>query len=497
MFATLALIGSVATVLAAPGSVGAPPLAVPTEPASVSSAAQPAARPPGGLAPWQPSRSDEDTIQGPLPGTGAAAVNSPAVSAGQTVAPARAPSSTALTNPDDDEPVSAALPGADAAAVNNPAISAGEKMDPLGPAGFKAWEVGGFIDVNYSYNSNNPDNHVNRGTSVQPRTGEFVLNHVVAYIRRDATPGRFSPFFELAAQAGPAADALVAYEPNPGDADGKFAGPEVWKHLSRAYIGFRTRSGFEVVGGLQVSPIGIGVHWNPYNWNYTNSWEVNGVPYYLSGLKLAQTIRDHHQIQLWITNGWQLLSDNNKAPSVMLAYVFAPSEKFNFGEYVWIGPEQADMRPRAWRLFSDTQFTYNTERFGIGGVFDIGADPRTDLPMTPWQMWVVGAVFTRWRVLGQHRTWDMAVRPEFFWDRDGRMYGVPQALVAGTFTNNFRVFNNLLLRLEYRYDWSSNANGFFYRHDAIRDEAPGLARQQHTVFLSVAGVFAHRFAGRR
>lgn len=70
-------------------------------------------------------------------------------------------------------------------------------------------------------------------------------------------------------------------------------------------------------------------------------------------------------------------------------------------------------------------------------------------------------------------------------------------LVSAAYTNTFRVFNNLLLRLEYRYDWSSSSSGFFDRNDAIRDDAPGLARQQHTVFLSIAGVFAHRPAGRR
>ena len=154
---------------------------------------------------------------------------------------------------------------------------------------------------------------------------------------------------------------------------------------------------------------------------------------------------------------------------------------------------RSDLRPKAWRLFSDTQFTWDTERAGVGGLVDLGGDPRTDLPGSPWQMWLVGALFTRWRVLGKRNTWDMAARPECFWDRDGRMFGVPQLLVAGTYTNSFRLLTNLLLRLEYRYDWSSNKHGFFYRHDAIADDATGLARQQHTVFISLAGVFAHRF----
>ncbi|MCY0992693.1 outer membrane beta-barrel protein [Nannocystis sp. ILAH1] len=452
------------------------------------------------LPPWTPTPAIEvrvePTPEPPEPASEPASSAAPAPARGPAPVVRSASAPAPALVPAEEDRVEEALPGTDAAAVNNPALAAGEHMDPHLP-GFKPWEVGGFIDVNYSYNSNNPDNHVYRGTSVQPRTGEFSLNHAVAYIRRDAIPGKFSPLFEFAAQGGPAADALVAYEPNPGGANGKFAGPEVWKHLSRANIGFRSRHGTEVVVGLQLSPVGIGVHWSPYNWNYTVTWQLNSVPYYLSGLKLAQTIRDKHQVQLWIVNGWQLLADNNKAPSVMLGYTFTPSDKFNLGEYVWIGPEQADMRPRAWRLFSDTQATYNTERFGVGALFDVGADPRTDLPLSPWQMWMNGAVFTRWRVLGKLRTWDMALRPEFFWDRDGRMFGVPQTLVSAAFTNNVRVFNNLLVRLEYRYDHSTSPTGFFYRGPAIMDGGPGLARDQHTIFFSVAGVFAHRFGGKR
>jgi hypothetical protein len=181
----------------------------------------------------------------------------------------------------------------------------------------------------------------------------------------------------------------------------------------------------------------------------------------------------------------------------MLGYTFAASDALGLAQYVWLGPEQADMRPRAWRLVSDTQLTYDTERFGVAGLFDVGGEARTDLPLSPWHMWMTGALFTRWRVLGERRTWDMALRPELFWDRDGRMYGVPQALVAGTFTNNFRVLDNLLLRLEYRYDHATSGDGFFYRGAAIADGGPGLARGQHTVFFAVAGVFAHRFGGKR
>jgi hypothetical protein len=355
------------------------------------------------------------------------------------------------------------------------------------------YEVGGFLDLNWTFNHNRPDNHVYRGNSVQPRTGEFSLNLAVVYLRRDAAPGRLSPTFELALQAGPAADALMYYEPTPGGAASKFAGVEVWKHLARANVGLRTRRGTEVSAGLHLSPVGIGIHWSPYNWNYTVSWQLNSVPYYLAGLRLVHPISPRHGVQAWLVNGWQTLGDVNRAPSLMLGYTYTPSPRLALAEYAFFGPENADIHLRAWRMFSDTQLTWNRERVGLAALYDVGAERRHELPGAPWQMWMTAAVFARWRVLGRKQTWDMAARPEWFWDRDGRMFGLPQHLLAFTFTSDVRLFASLLLRVEYRYDRSTHPNGFFYRGPAITDDAPGLGRDQHTLMFAVAGVLAHRF----
>lgn len=421
------------------------------------------------------------------------------------IAPGASPPATAAGPPgagpyaDEDTITSASLPGADSATRGDAAagVASGATADAE-KAVFQPWEVGGFIDTNYSYNSNLPDNHVNRLRSAVPRTGEFSLNLAVAYIRRDAIPGRFSPTFELALQAGPAADALMYYEPTPGGDASRFAGVEVFKHIGRANVGFKTKRGTELSLGMHLSPVGIGIHWTPFNWNYTVSWELDGVPYYLAGLKLVHTINDRHGLQLWVVNGWQTLADTNKAPSMMLGYTFTPSPRFNFATFAYAGPDQADIRLPAWRLYSDTQFTYNVDRFGIGGLFDIGSERLTDQAGAPAALWTTGALFTRWRVLGKQRTWDMAARPELYWDRDGRIYGVANNLLLGaTYTNSVRLTENLLLRLEYRYDRSSLRQGYFYRGPAVHDSDPRFARDQHAVFLAVAGVFAHRFGTAR
>ncbi len=399
----------------------------------------------------------------------------------------------------------APVPGADGATRGDvtAAVASAASQD-VDEKETKPWEVGGFVDINYAFNSNLPGSHVNRGTAVQPRTGEFTPNLAVVYVRRDAPTGQLAPTFELALQAGPSADALMSTEPTPGGESSRYAGAEVWKHIARANVGLRTRRGTEVSAGMHVSPVGIGIHWSPFNWNYTVSWELNSVPYYLTGLRVAHPLNERHGVQAWVVNGWQTLADVNKAPAFMIGYTYTPSPRFAFAEFAYFGPDNADIKLRAWRMFSDAQFTYNTPRFGVGGLFDVGGERRTDLEGTPWQMWMTAALFSRWQLLAskpsvkeawKQRSWDMAARPEWFWDRDGPMFGVPQQLIGLTFTNDVRVLAGLTLRVEYRYDRSTGANGFFYRGAAVADTAVGLGRDQHTVFFAVAGVLAHRFGG--
>ena len=90
-------------------------------------------------------------------------------------------------------------------------------------------------------------------------------------------------------------------------------------------------------------------------------------------------------------------------------------------------------------------------------------------------------------------TWWLAARGEAFWDRNGRMYGVDQLLGSGSIDTDVDFLGYLRLRLEYRYDRTTNRAGFFYRGAAIHDTDPGLGRDQHTVFVMATGQFEHWF----
>jgi hypothetical protein len=351
------------------------------------------------------------------------------------------------------------------------------------------WVLGGFIDAAYLASSNLPNNHIYRGMFSSPRTNELTLNLAGVYVER--TPGKRDPFhLELALHLGPAADALLSGEPTPGGEDSQFAGVETWKHLARANAGLSLDTGTDITAGLMVCPIGLGVFWTLPNWHYTTPWTLNAVPYYLLGARVSQKVGDKVQLQGWVVNGWQTMGDINKVPSYVAAIVITPVDDVTIQELVYFGPDDLDIRPRAWRTFVNSQIGWNTERVGVAALFDIGRERLTMLPGEPVALWLAPAADVRWRVLGKRHTWDMAVRGGGYWDRDGRMFGVRRNwLIEGVYTNDVRLFDHVLLRVEYRYDHATAEGGFFYRGAATNAASPGLASDQHTVVAALTGYF--------
>jgi hypothetical protein len=350
------------------------------------------------------------------------------------------------------------------------------------------WVLGGFVDMAYQGSNNQPQNHVWRSMYGTPRTNELSLNLGALWVRRD--PDAASPFHvELASNVGPAADALVAAEPMPGGTENHFAGPEVWKHLARANTGLRLRTGTDVTVGLMVCPIGLGIFWTPTNTHYTAPWTLNGVPFYLAGGRITQKVGKMVELQGWVVDGWQTLGDINVVPSWMFGLVLTPRDDLVLQQMTYFGAEDIDPSPRAWRTFWNTQLTWTRERIALAGLFDIGRERLTAQLGEPVAMWLGATGDVRWRVLGGEHTWHMAARGGGHWDRDGRMFGVPQWLIDATYTNDFRLFEHILLRIEYRYDHSTAPGGYFYRRGATFDASPELAGDQHTIIGAVTGSF--------
>ena len=379
----------------------------------------------------------------------------------------------------------------------------------------KTWQAELFIDVAYGFNSNFPDNHVYRGMYTNPRTNELAVNTVGAFIRHRLDP-REPWQFEIGFHAGAAVDALTGAEPIPGGPDGKYAGSEVFKHIAVANVGFELRKSKTFFGaGVFESPMGIGSFWTKNNWNYTTSWESNLVPYYLAGVKIAQQLPGNVELAGWFVNGFQSYADLNAVPSGLVTVTWnrprvevgpprTGTNALSLSTQLYFGPESVDLHPADWLVYWDTWVVWDfDDHFSMAAVWDLGVDrvgrvgERPLDPAGDQLLYTGGAVFARGTVLErEHVRMDLAVRPEASWDRDGRFFGVDQLLISGTATASMWLWDHLLLRMEYRYDHSTAAQGFFYRDEFGSDDAIGLATDQHTVFLSLAAWWDFWF-GRR
>lgn len=370
---------------------------------------------------------------------------------------------------------------------------------PMPPARGRSWVMGAFADAGYVFSSNHPDNHVNRGNGTAPRTGELTMPLALGYLRHD--PSEEEPWqLEVALQVGPAATALVATDPQPGGDASHYTGVEVWQHLGRANVGGRIpRLRTEISAGLIGTPISIWSFWTKDNWTVSTPWHLNAVPYVLMGARVLQPVGERVVLHAWVSNGWQEFADINKVPSYLTGFVAEPVDGLQVSYLVHFGPEDRDPSVRAFRVLSDAWFRYLEPRWGLAGIVDVMHERLTLVPGQPEALYLTGALTPRvslWRDRRNRAQQWLVARGEAFWDRDGRMFGVRQLLGSAAIGTDVNLFGHLLLRLEYRYDRSTNPAGFFYRGPAIHDADPGLGREQHAVYLMATGIFEHWF-GRR
>ena len=129
------------------------------------------------------------------------------------------------------------------------------------------------------------------------------------------------------------------------------------------------------------------------------------------------------------------------------------------------------------------------DRLTLALAYDIGTENAVELSGNPRTFWTGSALFVRWHVPAPG---SLAVRPEFYWDRNGRLTGSEQLLTAITSTVEYKLSygnHSVLTRLEYRHDESTGSGGGFFRQSAIGTGGSGLAREQHLLILGILWAF--------
>lgn len=246
-------------------------------------------------------------------------------------------------------------------------------------------------------------------------------------------------------------------------------GTDLYQFLQQAYLSYKAPigKGLTIDVGKFVTQHGAEVIESKDNWNYSRSllfaWAI---PYYHFGARMRYSFNDKVALSAFVVNGWNDVVDNNSGKTFGFQAAINPAKKLSIVQNYMVGPEQSNDNSDRRQLW-DTTVTYTlTPSFSLMSNYDYGMDRV--LGSRVWWQGVAGYArlqITPW--------FAVSPRAEWYEDPQGFTTGVAQKVKEGTFTAEFKAYKGMLLRGEYRYDWSNQA--VFEKH------GNSVSRNQSTV----------------
>lgn len=358
------------------------------------------------------------------------------------------------------------------------------------PAGAPAttWQYGGFVDIGYLFDANDPPNKLFRSRGTTFRLNDAHLNMSGAYAKKRVSE-RSRWGAELLVHAGKDDEVFgfSATAPN-------LAGHEWMGHLGLANVSYLAPAGqgLTLQGGIFTSLIGYDSLYAKDNFNYTRPWGADFTPYLMLGLNASYPLSKAITATAFVINGYWHLANANRVPSSGLQLAFAATDRVSVKETVLWGPHQSDTSTAFWRFLSDTIIEHRTGRLVIAGQYHFSTE-RVDTIGRPRAWWMASQLPLRWHAAGPV---SLAFRPEVAWDSRGRWTGAEQTVAAVTSTLEYRVLSRwatTILRMEHRFDRSRGPGGGFFRDGPAPAGVVRLTPRQHLlVFAAMVGFDSRR-----
>lgn len=347
------------------------------------------------------------------------------------------------------------------------------------------WHYGAYLDAGYLVNFNFPPDHKWRSRATTEHTNEGTLNMGLLYIRKDLTAAsRWGT--ELGFQNGNDTKhfAFLIGEPT-------VAGADTLRHIQSANVAYLAPvgQGLTITAGLFKSVIGYESLYAKDNVNYTRSWAADNSPYMMFGVNATYSATEKVTVSAFIINGYYHLSNPNDQPSYGSQIAWKPAPRVAMTSTLYYGPDQNSTALEYWRLFSNHVIAWRGDEVTIALTYDIGTERMLTQAGHPRTFAMAGVLYTKWHIAGP---WSMALRPEFYWDRNGRWTGSQQFVRAITATAEYQwpyAGANTVVRLEYRHDTSTGAQGGFTTRQQRSAEAAGLRPDQDLLLLGVLWTF--------
>lgn len=350
------------------------------------------------------------------------------------------------------------------------------------------WLYGGFIDGAYLLDFNHPSNHLFRSRGTAYKVDEPILNMTAAYVRKTASESsRWGMEFTLQGGQDSRVFGFSATAPN-------LRGSEWLRHLGPTDVSYLTPlgKGLTVQAGIFSSLIGYDSLYAKDNFNYTRPWGADFTPYLMMGVNASYPFTQKLTGTLFVVNGYWHLADANNVPSSGGQVAYKATDHTTLKETVLYGPHQSDTGLQFWRFLWDSSVEWKTDRVTTVFEYHLGTE-KVATPGNPRALWMAAQLPVHFVI---SKRWSMSVRPEVYWDRDGRLTGFRQTVKANTTTLEYRIpyrRASAIVRLEHRIDDSRGPGGGFFRDGEISLGVVGLTPTQNLLLLGVILTFDSEF----
>ena len=308
-----------------------------------------------------------------------------------------------------------------------------------------------YLQGGYTLNFRNPDSGENDLRVFDHKSNSFTFDLAQILFTKDAPLGGVG--YRLKLSAGETAKFI--HSKGLGEGDDPF-------DLTEAYIDYLAPvgRGLKLRFGKFVTMHGAEVIEAKDNMNYSRSFLFNyAIPFTHTGLMAGYAFSDQVSANLYLVNGWDNTSDNNNGKTVGLTLGYNPMEQIGLIFNLMYGPEKDSNISSSQPLQSSSDKRFLFDWVGtFKPVKNLTLVVNTDYATEEHS--AADGNTAKWYGIAGYAKYDFSdllsgtIRAEYFNDKDGLRTGTAQKLKEITFTPEFRVAKSIIIRPEYRHDWS-------------------------------------------
>lgn len=352
---------------------------------------------------------------------------------------------------------------------------AAQQAAPAAPAGgLPAFASGvrlsGFADASYVFNFNEPKSRKNtvrvfdtEANGFQPHAFELVLEKPVSA----ESPVGFRADVDFGADAEVVGSVTTGLGSTTDEIDLQQAYAEVLWGIGQ---------GLDMKFGKFVTAHGAEVIESKDNWNFSRSFLFGfAIPFTHTGVRFSYPWTSWLTTLFGVSNGWDVVDDNNTGKSVEGGATMSLTPKTSLGVVGMVGPEQTGDNHDTRHLLDVVASYAPSDRLAFKINYDYGHEEDGAIEGQKDTYWSGVAGYARYQWNDWYAT---AIRGEYFVDADGIRTAQNRdvRLWELTLTNEFKVYRDLISRLEYRHDFAS---------EKIFTDGGGVDRTQDTVSVEM------------